>query len=85
MKSKRVIAEIIDPCQCRHFTLGEKIVVNSHKPDQLCESAYLELKRQAEGFESYPGIMQIGGGKIVTKCPHFDGAVWELRLEDKAE
>jgi len=26
-------------------------------------------------------ITRIGNGRIVTRCPHFNGAIWQLRLE----
>ena len=83
MKSKRVIAEIIDPCDCKHYGAGKKVVLNGSVPEGFCDTGYLELKRQAEGLLNQTGITHIGSGRIVTSCPHFNGAIWQIRLEDE--
>ena len=82
MKSKRVIAEIIDPCGCTHYGAGKKVVLNGTVPEGFCDTGYLELKRQAEGLLDQAEITQIGSGRIVTSCPHFNGAIWQIRLEE---
>lgn len=82
VKSKWVIAEIIDPCDCKHYGAGKKIVLNGTAPDEFCDIGYLELKRQAEGLLDQAQITRIGSGRIVVRCPHFNGAIWQLRLEE---
>lgn len=83
VKSKRVIAEIIDPCDCNHYGAGKKIVLNGTVPEGFCDIGYLELNRQAEGLLNQTGIARLGSGRIIVHCPHFNGAIWQLRLEDE--
>ncbi len=82
MKNKRVIAQIIDPCDCNRYGAGKKIVLNGKVPEGFCDIGYLELNKQAQGLLDQTGIARIGSGRIVTRCPHFNGAIWQLRLEE---
>ncbi len=84
MKNKRVIAEIVDPCDCNRYGAGKKIVLNGDVPEGFCETGYLELNRQAEGLLNHAEITRLGSGRIVTRCPHFNGAIWQLTLEETA-
>ena len=83
MKTKKVIAEIIDPCDCNRYGAGKKIVLNGTVLQEFCEIGYLELNRQAQGLLNQTGITRLGSGKIVTRCPHFNGAIWQLTLQDE--
>ena len=82
MKRKRIIAEVVEPRECKYYLKGNKVILNGPKPDDVCESGYEELLRQAQAFTEDENILKVGSGKIVTRCPHYNGAVWELRLED---
>lgn len=84
MKRQKIVAVVIDPCQCKHFKKGRRVIVDGPKPEGFCGSGYIELKRQAEGFLSGTNIPSVGSGKIITRCPHHDGAIWELSLEETA-
>ena len=82
VKSKRVIAEVIDPCDCNRYGAGKKVVLNGLVPEGFCDIGYLELKKQAEGLLDQVDITRLGSGRIVVRCPHFNGAIWQLRLEE---
>ena len=40
-----------------------------------------ESKKQAQGLLDQTEITCLGSGRIVTRCPHFDGAIWQLTIE----
>jgi len=82
MKSTRVIAEIINPCDCRRYGAGTTIVLDGAAPEGFCDAGYIELKKHAEGLLNHAAIARTGSGRIIARCPHFNGATWQLRLEE---
>ncbi|MBW8002248.1 MAG: hypothetical protein FVQ80_09530 [Planctomycetes bacterium] len=82
MKNKRIIAKVVEPGDCKYYLKGNKVILSDPKPDDVCESGYEELMRQAQAFIDDENILKVGSGKIVTRCPHYNGDVWELSLED---
>jgi len=84
MKTKKVIAEIIDPGKCRYYKKGQKFVIVGHgKPQGICEGGYLTIKNSIKKFfsESNPA----GVGKILIRCCTAHKAVWELHLEESSD
>lgn len=85
MKTKKMIAEILDPVNCRHYKRGQKFVLESVKPAGLCDIAFANLQKDARKFLLSSDLPSVGDDSFLTLCPHEDGATWQLTLQENKE
>ena len=83
MKTRKLIATVIDSGGCKHYTKGTTFTLNEHRPECMCETGYRGLSVMAKGILNAPRLPGIDNDTMITRCPyHTDGAVWELRIEE---
>ena len=82
MKRRRVTATVIDPGQCRYYRKGQRFVLRGLTPKGVCDSAYAVLARDAQTMAYGGKLPWEKDGRILTRCPDPEGALWELRLSD---
>ncbi len=80
LKRRKVIAEVVDSGHCRYYKKGRKFVLGGFTPAWLCESAYIVLSRDARVLACGGALPWAKEGKVLTRCPDPQGALWQLRL-----
>ncbi|MBM4025106.1 MAG: TIGR04076 family protein [Planctomycetes bacterium] len=84
MKRPRVIAEVVEPGQCRYFRKGQRFPLGGFTPAGLCASAYAVLARDAQTMRYGGTLPWATQGRVLTRCPDPQGALWQLQVEGEA-
>jgi len=83
-KSKiRVIAKIIDAGQCKHYREGQAFSIGGFTPKGMCVSAYMAVIRDAQAMRYGATLPWEKAGKILTRCPDPEGALWQLEKTEE--
>jgi len=85
MKRPQVIAEVIEPGQCRYFHKGQRFTLGGFTPAGLCASAYNVLSRDAQTMRYGGTLPWARQGKVLTRCPDPQGALWQLQIEGEMQ
>lgn len=86
MKGKKIIAELLDPGGCRHYSREQKFeLTGGFKPAGFCDSGYLAASKALKILLKENSLPGEANDKILAQCPRPHGAVWEVRLEDVIE
>ncbi len=87
MERRRIIAELIDPGECRHYRRGQKFVLEGRvKPAGFCDGGYIAVSRAARMLLENNKMDSLKSDRVLAKCSrrHSHGAIWEVYLEDIA-
>ena len=79
----KVIARVIEAGDCRYYRQGQEFILNGFTPKGVCDSAYQVLSRDAQTMRYGGKLPWQKEGRVLTRCPDPQGALWELRLEYK--
>lgn len=83
MGAQKLIATVIDPGRCKHYSKGITFTLNEHRPEGMCETGYEGLSVIAKGLINAPKLPGIDNDSVVIRCPfHKDGAIWELEIQE---
>lgn len=85
MRRPRVLTTVIDPGKCRHYQKDRTFVLGGFTPKGVCDSAYAALSRDAQALRYGGTLPWQKDGRVLTRCPDPEGALWELRLDDSHE
>jgi uncharacterized repeat protein (TIGR04076 family) len=80
-KRPRVIARVVAPGHCPHYNEGQEFRQGGFTPKGVCDSAYVALSRDAQTMRCGGTLPWQKDGKVLTRCPDPDGALWALRIE----
>jgi len=81
MRKRRVVARVVDAGSCRYYRTGQEFVLTGFTPKGVCDSAYAVLSRDAQTMRCGGTIPWGKDGRVLTRCPDPEGALWELWLE----
>jgi uncharacterized repeat protein (TIGR04076 family) len=85
MKGKKIIAELIDPGQCRYYSRGQKFeLTGGFKPQGFCDSGYSVVSKASKMLLKDNKLSGGVNDRILAQCPAH-GAVWEIRMEEAEE
>jgi dissimilatory sulfite reductase (desulfoviridin) alpha/beta subunit len=85
MTRPKIIAEVVEPGQCRYFRQGQRFALDGFTPAGLCASAYAALARDAQTMRCGGTLPWAKQGKVLTRCPDPQGALWQLQVESEAQ
>ena len=84
MTKRTVIARVIKAGDCRYYRRGQEFILSGFTPKGICDSAYQMLSRDAQTMRCGGKLPWQKEGRVLTRCPDPQGALWELRLARKA-
>ena len=82
LKRRKVIAEVLEPGDCRYYHEGQKFVLGFFTPAGLCDSAYAVLSRDAQTLRYGGKLPWEKNGVVLTRCPDPHGALWQFILRN---
>lgn len=85
MKRHKVLATVVDAGQCRYYRPGRSFVLAGFTPRGICDSAYAVLSRDVQTLAYGGRLPWQKDGRVRTRCPDPDGALWELYVDDQTE
>ena len=85
LKRRKVIAEVLDPGDCRYYHEGQKFTLGFFTPVGLCGGAYGVLSPDAQTLRYGGKLPWAKNGVVLTRCPDPHGALWQLRLADDSD
>lgn len=81
MNKLKIIATVVHPGNCRYYEKGKSFVLGGFTVAGICESAYAVLSRDSQTLRYGGKLPWEKKGRVQTRCPDPNGALWELRQE----
>jgi len=85
MSRPKIIATVAAPGDCRYYKKGRSFVLGGFTPKGVCDSAYAALSRDAQTLRCGGQLPWQRNGRVLTRCPDPEGALWELRVEEPSD
>ena len=80
----KIIAKIIDAGKCRYYKQGQSFTIGGFTPKGMCVSAYMAVIRDAQAMRYGAKMPWEKDGKILTRCPDPEGALWQLEKVEES-